>query len=114
MAGLGLGLAGLSMAQKATRIGIVVLAVLLLVGFIWWRIDAYGDSRYDAGVADTDAKWQQASQKLKDEAAKSATRADDRAAKRLDEFVEQAEDDRKAVEDANANGTSPLDALFGG
>lgn len=87
-----------------------IVAVLLL----WWALDSYGDRRYNAGVTDTDAKWQEAADKLKEEAAASATRADDKAVERLEQFEQQAEDDRKAVQDAIEEGSSPLDALFGG
>lgn len=114
MSGIGLGLAGLSVAQKATRVGLVVLAVILIVGLIWWRIDAYGDSREEHGVQTERAAWKEAERRMQEDAAKSATQADDRAAKRLEEHKEQIDADRQAVEEAVDNGTSPLDSIFGG
>lgn len=87
--------------------------VLLLLA-LYLALDAYGDSRYRKGVSDTDAKWVEASAKLKAEAAKSATKADDRAAARLEEHVAQATEDQEKVNEAVRNGSSPLDALFGG
>lgn len=79
---------------------------------------AWGNSRersgYKQGEAATDAKWEAASAKLKEDAAKSATKADDAAVKRLEEHVEQAEEDQAAVDAAIREGSSPLDALFGG
>ena len=114
MTGIGAGLAGLSVAQKLTRIGIAVAILAALVGLVF----LYGASKYDAGhdkgVLETDAKWESAVAELRAQAQRSATQADDRAVARLEEFEQQAEDDRKAVENANQNGTSPLDALFGG
>lgn len=86
---------------------------LLALG-LYLAITAYGNSRYREGVSDTDAKWAEASAKLKADAAKSATRADDAAVKRLEEHVAQASEDAAAVEKAKAEGSSPLDALFGG
>ena len=87
--------------------------VLLAIAF-YIMLDRYGDSRYREGVADTDAKWEQASAKLKADAAASATKADDAAVKRLEEYQAQAGEDAAAVEKAKAEGSSPLDALFGG
>jgi hypothetical protein len=91
-----------------------LLAIALLVG----GIAAWGHSKYKAGhkagVEEVDAQWAAATKKLEAQAAQSATRADDAAAKRAEEFKTQADSDRKAVEDAEANGSSPLDALFGG
>lgn len=86
----------------------IVLVLAVLIG-----IKLYGNSRYHAGVSDTDAKWEEASNKLKAEAAKSATKADDKAAQRLEEFVEQSKEDQEKVDEAVRNGTSPLDELFG-
>lgn len=90
-------------------IGAAVAALAL-----WLALNAYGNARYKAGVEATDAKWEEASAKLKEQAAASATKADDAAVKRLEEYVEQAEEDAAAVEKAKAEGSSPLDALFGG
>lgn len=91
-----------------------LVALALLIGGVL----AYGHSKYNAGhkagVEEVDAQWAAATKKLQQQAAKSATRADDAAAKRAEEFKAQADSDRKAVEDAEANGSSPLDALFGG
>lgn len=113
MSGLGLGLAGLSMAQKATRIGIMVLVVVVFGGLIWWMIRDYGNSREQEGVDKERAAWVTAGERLKEDAAQSATKADDKAVARLEEYKEQADADRKVVDQAVENGTSPLDALFG-
>lgn len=94
-------------------VGPLVALALLVAGVMAW-----GNSKYRAGhedgVAETDAKWQAASAKLKQDAAASATRADDAAVKRLEEHVSQAQEDQERLNEASRNGTSPLDALFGG
>ena len=113
MTGIGLGLAGLTQAQKLTRIGIAVLAGVAVVLLIVWQVNAYGDRREDEGVGKERAAWVAAGEKLKKEAAQSATRADDKAAERLLVHKEQIDEDRKELEAAVENGTSPLDALFG-
>lgn len=114
MSGIGAGLAAVNFSSRWVKYGAIVLGVALVIGFLWWRIDAYGDRRFDAGVATERGKWEEAEKKLRTEAAKSATRADDRAADRLAEHKEQIDEDRKAVDQAVRDGTSPLDALFGG
>jgi uncharacterized membrane protein (DUF106 family) len=93
-------------------VGPLVALLLIFAG-----VKIYGHSRYsaghEAGVVETDAKWQKASDELKAEARKSATRADDAAVKRLEEHVAQAQEDQEKIDAANENGTSPLDAIFG-
>lgn len=87
---------------------------LALALAVFLAVRSYGNGRYDEGVTDTDAKWVEASDRLKEQAAQSATRADDAAVKRLEEFETQVEDEAKALEAAKAEGSSPLDVLFGG
>jgi hypothetical protein len=87
---------------------------LLLLALLWWRVDAWGDRRYDAGVEATDARWQKASDQLKAEAARSATQADDAAAQRFEERAEQVRDEQERLDEAERTGSSPLDVLFGG
>lgn len=94
-------------------VGPIVLLAVIIGGVMAW-----GNSKYRAGhsdgVTETDAKWEAAAAKLREQAAKSATRADDAAVARLEEHVEQANEDAAAVARAQAEGKSPLDALFGG
>lgn len=93
-------------------VGPIALFALVIGGVIAW-----GNSKYRAGhregVEETDAKWQAAFDRLKEQAAASATKADDAAVKRLEEHVAQASEDAAAVEKAKAEGRSPIDALFG-
>lgn len=93
-------------------VGPLVVAALLIVGIMAW-----GSSKFKAGKAEgitqTDAKWQAASDKLKADAAASATRADDKAVERFEKHVEEAAADQAAVDKAVKEGESPLDALFG-
>lgn len=114
MSGIGTGLMALNLSSKWVKYGAVVLGVVLFCLFIWWRVDAYGDKRFDAGVLNERSKWEAAEEKLRQEAAASATRADDAAAKRLEVHKEKIDADRQAVDQAVRDGSSPLDALFGG
>lgn len=109
-----MGLAGIGLGSRAAKIGAGILLFVLVVLFVAWRINAYGDRREEEGVKKERAAWVAAGEKLKEEAAVSATKADDKAVARLEEYKEQADEDQKAVDKAVENGTSPLDALFGG
>lgn len=95
-----------------------IVGPLALFAVVIGGIMAWGNGKYRAGKSDgieeADAKWQAASDKLKAQAEASATKADDAAVKRLEEHVAQANEDAAAVEKAKAEGSSPLDALFGG
>jgi hypothetical protein len=90
-----------------------VVAIALLIGGVM----AWGHSKYNAGhkagVEETDAAYKAASDKLKADAAVSATKADDKAVARLEDYQAQAKDDQAAVDKAKEEGRSPLDALFG-
>lgn len=92
-------------------VGPLVLLLAVFAGVKMW-----GNSKYNAGekagIKATNAKWQAASDKLKADAAKSATKADDAAVVRLEAHVEQAAEDQAAVDKAVEEGRSPLDALF--
>lgn len=94
-------------------VGPIVAFLLLIAAVMAWGNSKYRSGKAD-GVEETDAKWEAASAKLREQAAQSATKADDAAVKRLEDHIEQAEEDAAAVEKAKAEGASPLDALFGG
>lgn len=113
MTGIGTGLAALSMSQKLARVGIAIGILLLVIGATaLWGHGKY-KAGHEAGVAETDAAWQKATDELMREAGKSATKADDRAVAALEAHKEQIDEDRAAVEKAKEEGSSPLDALFG-
>jgi hypothetical protein len=92
-------------------VGPLVALGLVIAGLLAWGHGKYV-AGHKAGVTETDAKWQKASEQLKRDAAASATRADDAAVKRLEEHVAQAQEDQEKIDEAKRNGTSPLDAIF--
>lgn len=113
MSGIGTGIAALSASQKLMRIGVAVGLLLLVIGgILFWGHSKY-KAGHEAGVTETDAAWKKASDELMREAGKSATKADDRAVAALEEHKEQIDEERKAVEAAKQDGSSPLDVLFG-
>lgn len=103
------------MALSAAKRWGIIAAVIVILGFLFWLwLDAYGDRRYEEGVAATDWKWEKASEKLEQEAAASATRADDGAVVRLEQHVAQVKAEQEQLDEAERTGSSPLDVLFGG
>lgn len=114
MAGIGTGFAALSMGKKVGIAVGTVIVILVLVVAIIRGVNAHDRALVQQGRDQVDAEWAAETQKLKDQAQASATKADDKAAAKLEEARQQAAEDRKAVEDAAANNTSALDALFGG
>jgi len=92
---------------------ISIVAVLLLILAFWLALHFYGVHRYDEGVSAEDAKWQAAAAQLKSDASNAATNADANAAANLSNFVQQHSADQNAVNQAEAQGKSPFDAIFG-
>lgn len=86
--------------------------LLLLLAF-YLALDSYGDSRYREGKADADKAWQEASAKLVEQAHKSADKADVAAAARAQDYAAKVEEEKKAIDRATADGTSPFDVMFG-
>lgn len=91
----------------------VLLGAALLMAAFYFALDAYGDSRYDAGKADEKATWKQAEAEFLKKAGEASTKADKQAAARAAEYAADVADERKKIDDAVKEGTSPLDAIFG-
>lgn len=106
-------LMGFGLGKRAAQAIAYIAVPVLVVGALWLALHLYGNSRYRAGARDTDAKWEEASRRLKEQAAQSATHADDQAAQRLEEFEQQVQEERQAIDAAIQNGSSPFDVLFG-
>lgn len=107
-------LMGLGLGKRVAQVIAYVAVPLLVLALLYWALDSYGDRRYRDGVETTDAKWEEAGRRLKAQAARSATKADDAAAVRLDRFEAQVAKEQEKLDEAERNGTSPLDVLFGG
>jgi hypothetical protein len=96
------------------RLVLEIVGVLIILGLCYWALTAYGHRKYQEGVKANQEQVDKALAQLKADAAKSATKADDAAANRAAVEVENQKADQEALDDAERNGTSPLDALFGG
>ena len=95
-------------AWAAVVLGAVAAIVILIVVVLSW-----GQSRYDAGVTATDARWVEAGRRLEKQAATSADAADRREAPRIENHAAQVAEEKEKIDEAVAAGSSPLDALFG-
>jgi hypothetical protein len=89
------------------------IGALVALLALYLLIDAYGDARYDKGKADTDAAWVAAGEKLEEQAAAAAKDADAPAVKRVEAWNEKVETEKERIDAATADGSSPLDALWG-
>ncbi len=98
--------------RVAQAIGYVALPLLILAAGAL-AIHAYGDRRYDAGVADTDRQWQAASDALVEQAAVAATAADAAADTRAADYAQAVATEKEKIDDAARNHSSALDVLFG-
>jgi hypothetical protein len=105
-------LTGWGLSKLWARLIAYVGIPLLVLGLVWLWLNAYGDRRYDEGIAAERSAWVEASEKLKQQAAASATKADDAAAERLAEHAVEAAVEQEKVNEAIAAGSSPIDVLF--
>ena len=87
----------------------VGVALAVVVGLLW-----FGHARYQDGVRDADERWEAASARLVEQAAKSGTQADRREALRLENNAADVKAEKEKIDEAVAAGASPLDVLFGG
>lgn len=112
-----LWLIGLFTSKLGKTFGPIVAYALVIgvaLGLFYWALTSYGHRKFGEGVAANQAQVDAALKQLKADAAKSATKADDAAATRAAVEVEHQQADQEKVNEAERNGTSPLDALFGG
>lgn len=84
------------------------LVLLILLG-LW----LYGQSRFNAGVRETDAKWEEAGRVLQRAAVTSAGVADVAARRRAENFANQVAEERERIGEAEASNRSGFDILFG-
>lgn len=84
--------------------------VLLLIGgaILWLRADAYSD-----GVTATDAKWEAAGEKLKQQAAKAQGAASAASVSRTAIEVDRVREEKEKIDEAQSQGGSTFDVLFG-
>ena len=95
------------------RLAVIGGAVLIGIIAFYLVLNAYGNSRYKAGKADADAAWVAASNKLIAQAQNSADKADKKQAAQAADFAAKQEAEKEKIANAQANGTSPFDVMFG-
>lgn len=104
-----IGIAAKLVGEKFAGLAAYAFVIALLAGAILWlRADAYGD-----GVAATDKKWIEAGEKLKQQAAQAQGAASAASVSRTAIEVERVREEKEKLDAAEAQGSSPLDVLFG-
>lgn len=106
-------LVGWGLSQRMAKVVAFVIVPLLILGAFYLMLDAYGDSRYDAGKDKADAEWKAASDKLIQKAQDAGTKADTAAAARTADYAAKVEDEKERIDAATKDGSSPMDVLFG-
>ena len=96
------------LAKPLTKLGLSLIFVGLLVGALLW----YGNSRYNAGVTDTDNQWKAASVVLKEKVKESGNKADVAEANRLEEHHEKVAEEKQKLAETKAANTSAFDSFF--
>src|SRR5690349_11397915 len=111
MSGIGVALATMNPATK--RLLMIVGGIVLVVVLFYIALTAYGNARYKTDKQDADAAWIAASNKLVEKAKNSETKAGQAQAARAADFAAKQEAEKKQLEKAQENGSSPFDVLFG-
>jgi hypothetical protein len=105
---------GFAVGAALKRVPVWVWVGLAALVAFYFALDAYGDRRYGEGKKDEAAAWQKASDKLIAQAAQASDKADTKAAERAADYAVKVEDEKEKIDAAIADGSSPLDVLFGG
>ena len=95
-------------AKIVAYIGLPLLAILLAFA----ALNAYGNSRYDAGRADEVAAWQAAQDKLLQQAAEAADEAGQDHLSRAVDYAQTLQYEKEEIDAAIDSGASPFDVLF--
>lgn len=114
MSGAAIAAAARELWRAVPRWVWVAVFALILLAVFWWSLMAWGQARFDAGVAAADARWAEASQRLEDRAREAGQVADIKEAERIQEHAAETAAERERLNDAIDRGDSPLDVLFGG
>lgn len=106
-------LMGFGLGKRVAQLVGYVAIPLLIVGALWLALHLYGNSRYNAGVRDTDAKWEEAGRRLEAQARVSAGKADSAAVGRVQIFNDRVAEEKEKLDAAAKDGSSAFDVLFG-
>lgn len=102
----------LGLSERIAKAVAYIGIPLLILGMFYLALDAYGDSRYQAGRTDEEAAWKAAQDKLLQDAANAADEADSDAVGRALDHAAKVEEEKERISEAQASGVSPFDVLF--
>lgn len=104
-----IGIAGKIVGEKFAGLAAYLFVIgALVAAVLWLRADAYSD-----GVKATDDKWVAAGEKLKQQAAAAQGAASAASISRTAIEVDRVQKEKEKLDAAEAQGSSPLDVLFG-
>lgn len=104
-----IGIAAKIVGERFAGLAAYAFVIAALVGAVLWlRADAYSD-----GVEATDTKWVEAGEKLKQQAAQAQGAATAASMSRTAIEVDRVREEKEKLDAAQAQGSSPLDVLFG-
>lgn len=104
--------AATGLGPRVVKIALIILALVAVVAAFYAVLDAYGDSRYEAGEAHADEKWKEAEQAYLKRLAAAEGEASANATERARIQALEVEAEKEKLDEAVAHGTSPLDVLF--
>ncbi len=93
------------LGNKYVQYGLAAIGLFLA---LW----AWGNSRYNAGVSDTDAQWEAASAALIAQAEEVDAESDEKSLDRKTEYSKKLKAEKELIDEAQRNGDSVFDALF--
>lgn len=102
----------LGLSDRIAKLVAYIGIPLLILAAFYFALDAYGDSRFEAGEKHADAKWQEASDKLIEKSLDAGTKADKAEAARIATHTAEVAEEKEKIDEAVAHGSSPLDVLF--
>lgn len=107
-------LMGLGLGKRAAQAVAFVVIPLLILGAFYLALDAYGDSRFEAGEAKADKAWHDAAVKLQQQSDDAAADADVGAGEREAAYADKLAEEKEKIDATIADGGDPFDVLFPG
>ncbi len=105
-------LTGWGLSSRLAKIVGYIGVPLLVIALLWGALAWYGKARYNAGRADEELAWQQASDRLKEQAIHSAETAEEAAAEVEQLHSVEVALEKEKIRAAVAAGDSPFNVLF--
>jgi hypothetical protein len=100
------------LSRRAAKLVGYIALPLLILALLWGALTWYGKARYNAGRADEEQAWQEASDRLKAKAIHAAGSADEAAAVLEHQHTAEVALEKEKLDAAAASGDSAFNVLF--